>query len=278
MQDRVGEEFDGIVLSCTKYGFFVELEELFIEGLVPITSLGGFGARDYRDEDRYVFRDTDRVIVGQRSGRVFRMGMKVRVLLDRIDRQQRRLQFALLEVKGAQQVEIASGTGSLRRKKVRVAGEEAGKSPDRRGKPVEGEGEEATAEPEGEGQAAVGCLRVTTATRRRVKAMVRRKIRSALEAIPGGTIDLPAEVRLIGIRRGDTIVAWNEQEDGEQDGSGPDKGGDEQQVERGLQNAVEPELGQNSNQTEAIPEGHVAAERRGDGAGGREMVARSKPP
>ncbi len=60
MQDRVGEEFDGIVLSCTKYGFFVELNELFIEGLVPIASLGGFGARDYRDEDRYVFRDTDR--------------------------------------------------------------------------------------------------------------------------------------------------------------------------------------------------------------------------
>ena len=133
MQDRVGEEFDAIILSCTKYGFFVELEELFIEGLVPITSLGGFGARDYRDEDRYMFRDTDRAIVGQRSGRVFRMGMKVRVLLDRIDRQQRRLQFALLEVKGQQQTEVAPGAGSLRRKKVRAAGDEAGKSPVRSG-------------------------------------------------------------------------------------------------------------------------------------------------
>ena len=138
MQDRVGEEFDAIILSCTKYGFFVELEELFIEGLVPISSLGGFGARDYRDEDRYVFRDTDRAIVGQRSGRVFRMGVKVRVLLDRIDRQQRRLQFALLEVKGQQAVEAAPGAGSLRRKKVREVGEVAGKSPDRRGKPVKG--------------------------------------------------------------------------------------------------------------------------------------------
>ncbi len=109
MQDRVGEEFDGIVLSCTKYGFFVELNELFIEGLVPIASLGGFGARDYRDEDRYVFRDTDRVIVGQRSGRVFRMGMPVRVLLDRIDRQQRRLQFALIGAPGAEEDRIATG-------------------------------------------------------------------------------------------------------------------------------------------------------------------------
>ena len=87
MQDRIGEDFDAIVLSCTKYGFFVELDELFIEGLVPIGTLA---------DDRYVFRDTDRKIVGMKNGRVFSMGQKVRVLLDRIDRQQRRLQFALL--------------------------------------------------------------------------------------------------------------------------------------------------------------------------------------
>jgi ribonuclease R len=87
MQDRVGEDFHGIILSCTKYGFFVELNDLFIEGLVPLSSL---------QDDRYFFRDTDRLIVGARSGRVFKMGQPVHVLLDRIDRQQRRLQFALL--------------------------------------------------------------------------------------------------------------------------------------------------------------------------------------
>ena len=147
MQDRVGEEFDGIVLSCTKYGFFVELTELFIEGLVPIASLGGFGARDWtegrggRNEDRYVFRDTDRSIVGQRSGRVFRMGMRVRVLLDRIDRQQRRLQFALIEAVGGEQ-EVAAGAGSLRggRKKRGAVGDEAGRSPERSGKAKKGKG------------------------------------------------------------------------------------------------------------------------------------------
>ena len=58
---------------------------------MPLSSLGSFG-----DGDRYSFRDTDRQIVGDRSGRVFKMGMRVHVLLDRIDRQQRRLQFALL--------------------------------------------------------------------------------------------------------------------------------------------------------------------------------------
>ncbi len=104
MQDRVGEDFDAIILSCTKYGFFVELDELFIEGLVPIGTL---------TDDRYVFRDTDRQIVGMRNGRIFRMGQKVRVLLDRIDRQQRRLQFALLP----SEYDNISAPRSLRRSK-----------------------------------------------------------------------------------------------------------------------------------------------------------------
>ncbi|ODU53539.1 MAG: ribonuclease R [Acidobacteriales bacterium 59-55] len=91
MENRVGEDFKAIILSCTKYGFFVELDDLFIEGLVPIATL---------TDDRYFFRDTDRQIVGARNGRVFRMGERVHVLLDRIDRQQKRLQFALLDAEG----------------------------------------------------------------------------------------------------------------------------------------------------------------------------------
>jgi ribonuclease R len=87
MADKVGDDFPAVVLSCTKYGFFVELDDMFIEGLVPLQSLVG---------DYYSFRDTDRTIVGSRTGHVFSIGQKVHVLLDRIDRQQRRLQFALL--------------------------------------------------------------------------------------------------------------------------------------------------------------------------------------
>ena len=134
MQDRIGEDFAGVILSCTKYGIFVELADLFIEGIVPIASLAGFGARDYRDEDRYVFRDTDRTIVGARSGRVFRIGQPVRVLLDRIDRGQRRLQFALLEAPASQPGGRA-GAGSLRRAKHPAAGGEEARSPKRSGKP-----------------------------------------------------------------------------------------------------------------------------------------------
>jgi ribonuclease R len=91
MEDRVGEDFGGIILSCTKYGFFVELDDLFIEGLVPIASLSGWGS-----DERFVFRDTDKQIVSTRGGKAYKMGQRVHVLLDRIDRQQRRLQFALV--------------------------------------------------------------------------------------------------------------------------------------------------------------------------------------
>jgi ribonuclease R len=123
MQDRVGEDFDAIILSCTKYGFFVELDDLFIEGLVPLATL---------QDDRYIFRDTDRQIIGTRNGRVFKMGQRVHVLLDRIDRQQRRLQFALLP----SVEEVESATRSLRRSKTAAtaSGERPHSSPKRSGK------------------------------------------------------------------------------------------------------------------------------------------------
>ena len=90
MRDRVGEDFDAMILSVTKYGLFVELGDLFIEGLVPIQSLG---ALDY---DYYTFRENTREIIGERWGRRFRIGQRVRVILDRIDAVQKRLQFAIL--------------------------------------------------------------------------------------------------------------------------------------------------------------------------------------
>jgi ribonuclease R len=124
MQDRVGEDFYAIVLSCTKYGFFVELDELFIEGLVPITTL---------HDDRYIFRDTDRQIIGTRNGRVFKMGQRVHVLLDRIDRQQRRLQFALLP----NEENVAVTSRAVRKGKAKKAAQAEGRphsSPNRSGK------------------------------------------------------------------------------------------------------------------------------------------------
>jgi ribonuclease R len=88
MQDRIGEDFDALVISVTKYGLFVELNELFIEGLVPLNSF---------TDDRYTYRENTRQIIGERFGRAYSLGDRVRVILDRIDRTQRKLQFALLE-------------------------------------------------------------------------------------------------------------------------------------------------------------------------------------
>jgi len=76
------------VLNPTKYGLFVELTELFVEGLVPIDSL--------RD-DRYTWRENTHEIVGERNGRRFRAGDRVQVVLDRILAQERRLQFSIVE-------------------------------------------------------------------------------------------------------------------------------------------------------------------------------------
>ncbi len=87
MVDRVGEEFAGLIISTAKYGFFVELENLFIEGLVPIESLPG---------DRYTYHENVRKVIGQRTRREFSIGDKVTVLLDRVDDAEKKLQFSLV--------------------------------------------------------------------------------------------------------------------------------------------------------------------------------------
>ena len=88
MEDRVGEEFAALVLNPTKYGLFVELTDMFVEGLVPIDTLAG---------DRYTWRENTHEIVGERWGKQFRAGDRVQVILDRILAQERRLQFSLVE-------------------------------------------------------------------------------------------------------------------------------------------------------------------------------------
>src|ERR1017187_9932351 len=88
MQDRVGEDFDGLVTSVTKFGFFVELTDLFVEGLVPLNSL---------IDDRYTFHENTREIIGQRSRKRYHLGQQIRVLGDRIDPVEKKIQFAVFE-------------------------------------------------------------------------------------------------------------------------------------------------------------------------------------
>ena len=88
MQERIGEDFDGLITSVTKYGFFVELSELFVEGLVPLNSL---------TDDRYTYHEATRELIGQRSRRTFRLGQTIRVLVERIDPVEKKIQFAIFE-------------------------------------------------------------------------------------------------------------------------------------------------------------------------------------
>src|SRR5262249_2129962 len=88
MQDRVGEDFDGLIVSVTKFGLFVELTDLFVEGLVPLSSL---------TDDRYVYHENTKQMIGQRSGKTYSLGDRVRVLVDRIDPVEKKIQFAFLD-------------------------------------------------------------------------------------------------------------------------------------------------------------------------------------
>src|SRR6202041_775330 len=88
MEGRVGEDFDGLIISVTKVGFFVELTDLFVEGLVPLNTLV---------DDRYTYHEDTRQIIGQRSRKTYRLGQKIRVLVDRIDPVEKKIQFAIVE-------------------------------------------------------------------------------------------------------------------------------------------------------------------------------------
>jgi ribonuclease R len=88
MEDRVGEDFDGLITSVTKFGFFVELTDLFIEGLVPLNSL---------TDDVDTFHENTRQIIGQRYRKTYSLGQRIRVLVDRIDPVEKKIQFAVID-------------------------------------------------------------------------------------------------------------------------------------------------------------------------------------
>jgi ribonuclease R len=108
MQDRVGEDFDGLITSVTKFGFFVELTDMFVEGLVPLNTL---------TDDFYTYHENTREIIGQRSRKSYSMGQRIRVLVDRIDPVEKKIQFAILEETPRKPVARPSSHKSKRKRK-----------------------------------------------------------------------------------------------------------------------------------------------------------------
>ena len=88
MQDRIGEVYDGLITSVTKFGVFVELTALFVEGLVPLNTL---------IDDRYTYHENTREIIGQHSRKMYRIGQQMKVIVDRIDPVEKKINFAVLE-------------------------------------------------------------------------------------------------------------------------------------------------------------------------------------
>ena len=88
MEDRLGDEFHAIVVSVMRFGLFVELEEIFVEGLVPIESFTA---------ERFVYRENQQALVGEHTRRSFGLGARLRVRADRIAHDRMRPEFSWVD-------------------------------------------------------------------------------------------------------------------------------------------------------------------------------------
>ncbi len=87
MQDHIGQEFDGIISAVTGFGFFVRLNDLFIDGLVHISTL---------DNDYYRFDVAGQRLLGENSGMIYRIGDAVKIRVEAVSLEQRQVDFALV--------------------------------------------------------------------------------------------------------------------------------------------------------------------------------------
>jgi len=90
MQDRVGETFAGVITAVTGFGIFVELRDIYVDGLVHVTALPA---------DYYHFDPVHHRLSGERSGRSFRLGDSVEVKVMRVDLDERKIDFELSQDK-----------------------------------------------------------------------------------------------------------------------------------------------------------------------------------
>ncbi len=87
MQDHVGSNFQGVIASVTGFGFFVRLNELFIDGLVHVSSL---------DNDYYRFDQVGQRLIGESSGQTYRLGDRVEVRVEAVNMDDRKIDFTLI--------------------------------------------------------------------------------------------------------------------------------------------------------------------------------------
>jgi ribonuclease R len=89
MADKVGDEFEGFVIGVAPFGLFVELIEHFVEGLVHISTMA---------DDYYRFMDKKHVLMGENTGKAYRLGDRVTVRVTRVDLERRQIELGLAEI------------------------------------------------------------------------------------------------------------------------------------------------------------------------------------
>ena len=88
MQDRIGDEYDGTVSAVTSFGMFVAIDDIFIEGLVHVSELG---------QDYFHYDQAKHMMLGERTGKRYRLGDRVRIKVMRADIETSKIDFALVE-------------------------------------------------------------------------------------------------------------------------------------------------------------------------------------
>ena len=104
MMDKVGEEFDGIITGVTTFGIFVELREIFVEGLVHVTAL---------KNDYYHFDSARHRLQGERTGKNYRLADPVRIKVMRVDLDSKKIDFELAGEIGSAHVVSTSGVEEI---------------------------------------------------------------------------------------------------------------------------------------------------------------------
>ncbi|MHC5215288.1 ribonuclease R [Enterococcus sp. LJL128] len=109
MADKIGEEYDGVISSVTKFGIFVELANT-IEGLVHINNL---------KQDYFHFIENHLALVGERTGLTLKIGQKVRIRVEKSDPETREIDFELIDSEEIERLEIKGSKGGNRKSRRR---------------------------------------------------------------------------------------------------------------------------------------------------------------
>jgi ribonuclease R len=89
MAEHLGQEFDGLITNVREFGFHVELDEYFIDGLAPVGSL---------TDDYYRFDERTHALIGRNGGRKFRLGDRVRVRVDKVNVDRHLVDFSVVDL------------------------------------------------------------------------------------------------------------------------------------------------------------------------------------